>query len=340
MDDSPAGSIISALLFVLLILCSAYFSGTEISLASVNRIHMMSRASKGVKGAKRVLKILDNFDEALSVLLIGNNVVNIACATLATVIASKIWGAGGVAVSTVVTTIVIFIFGEMLPKSFAHSCNERFAEMSSGILLGLMKLLKPFSVLFTAFSMLVSKPFKKHTENQVTMTEDELCDIVENISEEDDFDEDTGKLVKSALQFSNLKAREVMVPWDEVQKISTVLKTPEILEIVKNSVHSRIPVIDRNGNIKGILQIRKFLKAYVKLKHNIILASVMDYPYFVNGELPIDEALTEMSNHRRNLAIVRGENGDTAGILTVEDILEELVGEIYDEDDVGGGDDE
>ncbi len=340
MDDSPAGSIISILLFVLLILCSAYFSGTEISLASVNRIHMMSRASKGVKSAKRVLKILDNFDEALSVLLIGNNIVNIGCATLATVIATKIWGNGAVAISTVITTIVIFIFGEMLPKSFAHSCNERFAEMSSGILFALMRLLKPLSFFFTGISALISKPFKKHTENQVTMTEDELCDIVENISEEDDFDEDTGKLVKSALHFSNSRACEVMVPWEEALKISTVLKTPQILEIVKNSVHSRIPVVDRNGNIKGILQIRKFLKAYVKLKHNIILASVMDYPYFVNADTPIDEVLTEMSNHRRNLAIVRGENGEIAGILTVEDILEELVGEIFDEDDVGGDGDE
>jgi len=337
VDDSPAGSLGYILLFVLLLLCSAYFSGTEISLASVNRIHMMSRASKGVKSAKRVLKILDNFDEALSVLLIGNNIVNIACATLATVVATKIWGNGAVAISTVITTVGIFLFGEMLPKSFAHSCNERFAEVSSGILFALMKILKPLSFFFTGISNLASKPFKKHTENQVTMTEDELCDIVENISEEDDFDEDTGKLVKSALRFSNSKVSEVMVPWEEVLKISTVMKTPEILEIVKDSVHSRIPVIDRKGNIKGILQIRKFLKAYTKLKHNIILASVMDYPYFVNADLPIDEALTEMSNHRRNLAVVRGADGEIAGILTVEDILEELVGEIYDEDDVGGG---
>lgn len=333
MDDSPAGSII---LFVLLIISSAYFSGTEISLASVNRIHMMSQASKGIKSAKRVLKILDNFDEALSVLLICNNIVNISCATLATVIAADIWGTKAITLSTVVTTAVVFIFGEMLPKSFAHSCNERFAEAASGPLLALMKILKPFSVLFTSLSSFISRPFKKHTENQVTMTEDELSDIVENISEEDDFDEDTGKLVKSALHFSNAKAGEVMVPWEDVQKICTVYKTSEILEIVKKSVHSRIPVVDRNGNIKGILQIRKFLKSYVKLKHNIILASVMDYPYFVNADEPIDEVLTEMSNHRRNLAVVRDNNGNTAGILTVEDILEELVGEIYDEDDVGG----
>ena len=337
MDDSPAGSII---VFLLLILCSAYFSGTEISFASVNRIHMMSRASKGVRSAKRVLYILDNFDEALSVMLIGNNIVNIACATLATVLSAKAFGPEWVGLTAIITTVVIFIFGEMLPKSFAHSCNERFAELSSGILLLLMRLLRPFSFLFTQLSKLASLPFKKHTENQVTMTEDELTEIVENISEEDGFDEEKGELVKSALKFSNLSACDIMVPWDDVLKISNSLKTPEVLELVKNSKHSRIPVVDRNGNLKGILNIRKFLKAYSKSKHNIILASIIDYPYFVNGDAPIDETLTELSNHRRNLAIVRGEGGKIAGILTVEDILEELVGEIYDEEDVGGDDDE
>lgn len=335
MDAGP-GSII---LFVLLIFCSAYFSGTEISLASVNRIHMMSRASKGVKSAERVLKILDNFDEALSVLLICNNIVNIGCATLATVIVSPL-GVDAVAVATVVVTVVLFIFGEMLPKSFAHSCNERFAESISGSLVLLMKVLKPLSVLFTSLSNLVSKPLRRHTENQVTMTEDELNDIVENISEEDGFDEDTGRLVKSALSFSNSKVGDIMVPWEEVQKISMVYKTPQILEIVKNTVHSRIPVIDREGNLKGILQIRKFLKAYMHQNHNVILASVIDYPYYVSSELALGDVLTEMSNHRRNLAIVRNEQGKIAGIVTVEDILEELVGEIYDEDDIGGTDDE
>lgn len=335
MDDSPAGSII---LFVLLMIGSAYFSGTEISLASVNRIHMMSRADKGVKSAERVLRILDNFDEALSVLLIGNNIVNIGCATLATVIATEIWGTRAVTLSTVVTTVVIFIFGEMLPKCFARSCNERFAETVSASLLFLMKLLKPLSLFFTSVSKAVSKPFKRHTENQVTMTEDELNDIVENISEEDGFDEDTGKLVKSAMHFSDSSAADVMIPWDKVQKIHTNYKTSQILEIVKKSVHSRIPVVDRNGDIKGILQIRRFLKAYAKTKHSIILASVTDYPYFVLASSPIDEVLTDLSNHRRNLAVVKDDGGAVVGILTVEDILEELVGEIYDEDDRGGAD--
>ncbi len=337
MDDSPAGSII---LFALLIIASAYFSGSEISLASVNRIHMMSRASKGSKGAERVLKILDNFDETLSVLLIGNNIVNIGCATLSAVIAAQIWGTAAVSLSAIFTTVILFIFGEMLPKCFARSCNERFAEVASAPLLFLMKLLKPLSVFFTALSSAVSRPFKKHAEEQVTMTEDELNDIVENISEEDGFDEDTGRLVKSAMKFSSSSAREVMVPWEQVLTIRTSLKTPQILEVIENSVHSRIPIVDREGNIKGILQIRKFLKAYTKFKSNVILASVMDYPYFVNADTPIDELLSEMSNHRRNLAVVKDSDGKILGIITVEDILEELVGEIYDEDDAGGDENE
>lgn len=334
VDDSPVGNII---IFTILIVMSAYFSGTEISLASVNRIHMISKASKGNKATKRVLYILDNFDEALSVLLIGNNIVNIGCATLATAITAKM-GAYAVTIATVVATVVIFIFGEVLPKCLARSCNEKFAEVSSGILVVLMKVLKPLSITFTAISKLASRPFKKHTENQVTMTEEELADIVENISEEDGFDEDKGELVKSALHFSNSLARDIMVPWENVEKISTSSKTNEILQIVKNSVHSRIPVIDRKGNIKGILQIRKFLKSYMKYKSNVILASIIDYPFFINEDMPIDDVLTDMSNHRRNLSFVRNAEGQVIGILTVEDILEELVGEIYDEDDIGGAD--
>ena len=332
MDEGPAVSII---LFVILIVLSGYFSGTEISLASVNRIHMMSKASKGKKSAKRVLWLLDNFDEALSVLLIGNNVVNIGCATLATAITLHL-GAYWVTVATIVATVVIFIFGEILPKSFARSCNEKFAEFASLPLIVLMKVLKPVSIMFTALSTFVSKPFKAKAENQVTMTEEELTDIVENISEEDGFDEEKGELMKSALEFSNSTAGEIMTPWDKVEHISVALKTPEILRILKKSIHSRIPVTDRKGNIKGVLQIRNFFKAYMKNPKMVILASIIDYPYYVDADEAIDDVLTEMSNHRRNLSFVRGKDGNVVGILTVEDILEELVGEIYDENDIGG----
>lgn len=336
MDDPGSIIIILYLVFVIL---SAYFSGTEISLASVNRIHIMSMSSKGSKAADRVLYILDNFEEALSVLLIGNNIVNIGSATLAVVIATEIIRMD-VSLATVLTTVIIFIFGEMLPKSFARSCNEKFALTASGPLIILMKVLKPLSLIFTALSKAVSKPFKKGAPPDVTVTEDEFHEIVESISEDDDFDGDTGELVKSALKFSNATVDSVLVPWENVLKISMNQKTPEILEIIKNTNHSRIPVLDRRGNVKGILQIRKFIKAYLKLGHNIVLSSVIDYPYFAKNNIVIDDLLSDMSNHKKNLAIIKDDDANVVGIVTVEDILEELVGEIYDEDDIGGGSDE
>lgn len=329
MLDDP-GSII---LYIVLLICSAFFSGIEMSLASINRIHMMSCADKGDVKAKHVLRILDNFEEALSVILIGNNVVNIGCATITVIIANQIGADIGIA--TLVTTVIIFVFGEMLPKCFARSCNESFARNSCGILLILMKLLKPLSALFTALSRGVSAPFSKRLEPEVTMTEDELYDIVENISEEDGFDEETGKLVKSAMDFGDRTVREILVPWGDVLKISTSMKTPEILETIKKTVHSRIPVVARDGTVKGILQIRRYMRAYIKSNH-VVLASVMDYPYFVKADMMIDDLLTQMSNHRRNLAVVKDADGKILGIVTIEDILEELVGEIYDEDDIGG----
>ncbi|MBQ3817389.1 MAG: HlyC/CorC family transporter, partial [Clostridia bacterium] len=336
MDDSPAGSII---LFIVLLIFSAYFSGTETSLASVNRIHMISKSGSGNKGASRVLYVLENFEEALSVLLIGNNIVNIGCATISAVIATKVLKTNAITFSTVFTTAVIFLFGEMLPKTFARSCNERFAELSSGVLIFLMRILKPLSVFFTAISKAVSKPFARYSKTKVTMTEDELHTIVDNISKESGIDEDTGRLVKSALEFSEAAASEIMVPWEQVLKIKQSMKTPEILEVIKNTKHSRIPVIDRSGRVKGILQIRKFLKAYLAKKNNVILASVTDYPYFIKPDTLIDDLLSAMSNHRKNLAFVRDEKGEVLGIVTIEDILEQLVGEIYDEDDIAAGGD-
>ena len=340
MDD-PGSTISFFIVYVLLIVGSGYFSGTEISFATVNRIHMMSYASNGDRRAERVLKVLDNFDEALSVLLIGNNIVNIAFSTLTVVIAARILSnsTGAISVATLIATVIIFIFGEMLPKCFASSCNEKFAMAVSGSLLLLMKLLKPLSFLFTAISRAVTKPFVKRAEPEVTMTEDELHDIVESFTEDEDVDEDTGKLVKSALEFDDLTARDIMVPWENVKKIRVGMKNEGILRFIQNCVHSRLPVVSRDGSVRGILQIRRFLRAYFKNNH-IVLASVLDYPYYVMADTVIDELLTQMSNHRRNLAIVKEKDGTIVGIITIEDILEQLVGEIYDEDDIGGDSDE
>lgn len=348
MPDDP-GSIPLGIIvaYVLLVIGCAYFAGTETSLASVNRIHMITEADKGNKRAKRVIYILDNFERALSVLLIGNNVMNIGCATLAVIIATRVIRTGSLAVTaaTVATTVIIYIFGEILPKVFARSCNEKFAMASSGLLIAFMKVLTPLAAFFEFISKLALKPFAGRSKADVTVTEDELHEMVENIAEDDeesdgDIDRETGMLMKSALEFDDRTAGEIMVPWEDVLVIPAGTKTEKILAIVKESTHSRLPVLGRDGNVKGILHIRNFLRAYIKNKGHVILASVLDYPYFASEDIRIDDLLSKMSNHRRNIAVIKSASGETKGIVTIEDILEELVGEIYDEEDVGGDSDE
>ena len=199
MDDSPARYLI--VIFVLLML-AAYFAGTEIALASVNRIRMSKRAENGDRAAKRVLYVLDHFDKALTTLLIGNNVTHAGVATLATVFTYSLFDSieampdYAVTISTVISTIVVFFLGEMIPKSFAKACNESFATFAAGPLVVLMKVLTPISFLFSLFSDFVSRPFKKKAGETPTVTEDELYDIIETYVEENDIDKETEELVR------------------------------------------------------------------------------------------------------------------------------------------------
>lgn len=336
--SSIIGYIIS---FLLLIMGSAFFSASEMSISSVNRIHMITAADNGDRKAKRVLYIIENYEQALTVLLIGNNIVNIGCATLATVLAAQVaagsTGVGesvAITVSTIITTVVILFMGEIIPKCYAKSCNEKFAMNVSAILIFLMKVLKPLSLAFTAFSNVVTKPFLKNVKEAPTVTEDELYEIVDSIVEnENDFDEDTATLVQSAIKYSGKTVEDILIPWDEVLKIKSNMKTAEILEVVKDSNHSRLPVVGRDGKLKGILRIRSFLKAYIRGRKNVVLASVMDRPFYAEAQMPIDDMLERLSSHKRNLAVVRDDDDNILGIVTVEDILETLVGKIYDEDD-------
>lgn len=337
MDD-PGSSISLLIFYFLMIIFCGYFAGAETALSSVNRIHIISQSDNGDSRADKVLYLLDNFDEALSALLIGNNIVNIACTTAAVVIAERALrsfnASSSASIATIITTVLLFFLGEMLPKCYARYCNEAFSKRIAPSVIFLMRLLKPLIGLFTLLSKFVCSLFKKNVEPEVTVTEDELQTIVENISEEENFDKETGELVKSALKFSDKVAGDIMVGWDDVTRIEAGTKISEIPEIIKNTSHSRIPVMSREGEVRGVLQIRNFMRAYIKNKR-VILASVMDYPYFVKPDINIDDLLTKLSNHRRNLAIVRDAN-KLMGVVTIEDILEELVGEIYDEEEVGG----
>ncbi len=324
--------------FVFLMVLSAFFSGTETSLSVVNKIRMMSYADDGRKSAKRVLYILENYDDALTTILIGNNIVNISMATISTLIANSISGVS-VSATTLITAVAIFFFGEMVPKCFANDCNEKFALTASAPIVIMMKVFKPFVWVFGLISGLVKKPFSKIKDDTPTVTEDEIYDIVDNYVEESvEEDEEMAQLFSSALEFSDLLSGEIMTPMEQVETLYMYDGLEKTVNKVKSSAHSRFPVIGKNGNVLGVIQIRKLLKRYIETGgEGMTLRSVMDAPHFVSDKIPLDELLSMMSSKKITLAIVRGTDNKPKGIITVEDILEELVGEIYDEEDARGG---
>ena len=338
MDDSPARYLI---FIIVLLVLAGYFAGTEIALASVNRIRMSTRAENGDRAAKRVLYVLDHFDKALTTLLIGNNVTHAGVATLATLFTYTLFDNVktmpdyAVTISTVVATVVVFFVGEMIPKSFAKTCNESFAVFACGPLILLMKVLTPVSLLFSLLSELVSRPFKKKAGDTPTVTEEELYDIIETYVEENDIDEETEELVQNAIEFSESTAKEVMTAWDKVIKIHENTPAADVVAIIKGCTHSRFPVINSKDTVIGTLSMRAFLKKYLQ-NPAVTVREVMATPVYINANTPVDDLLPTLSAKRTHIAYVRGENS-VLGIITVEDILEELVGEIYDEEETIGG---
>ncbi len=338
MDDSPARYFI---FIIVLLVLAGYFAGTEIALASVNRIRMSTRAENGDRAAKRVLYVLDHFDKALTTLLIGNNVTHAGIATLATLFTYNLFDSietmpdYAVTVSTIIATVVVFFVGEMVPKSFAKACNESFAVFACGPLIVLMKVLTPISFLFSLFSDLVSRPFKKKAGEAPTVTEEELYDIIETYVEENDIDEETEELVQNAIEFSESTVKDVMTPWESVIKIRENTPTADVVATVKGCTHSRFPVVNDKDLVIGTLSMRAFLKQYLK-NPEVTIADVMAPPVYINASTPVDDLLVTLSGKRTHIAYVRG-GKSVLGIITVEDILEELVGEIYDEEEEIGG---
>ncbi len=338
MDDSPAMYLIAILVLLLL---AAYFAGTEIALASVNRIRVSNRAENGDRKAKHILYVLDHFDKALTTLLIGNNVTHAGVATLATVLTYSLFDSVeampdyAVTVSTIISTVVVFYLGEMIPKAFAKACNEKFASVACGPLIVLMKVLTPISAMFSLISKLVSAPFKKKAGETPTVTEDELYDIIETYVEENDIDKETEELVQNAIEFSESTVKDVMTPWYEVVKVKASDDARTVVKIIKGCTYTRFPVLDEEGMVIGTLSMRSFLKRYLQ-NPDLEVRDVMASPVYIDDKTPVDDLLVTLSGERTHIAYVR--SGESIlGIITVEDILEELVGEIYDEEEMIGG---
>jgi len=327
--------------FLVLLLGGAYFAGAETSLASVNRIRVMSRADNGSKRAKRVLYILDHFDSALTTILIGNNIMHIGCASLSALVAVRLnWSSAGTTATSLVTTLIVFLLAEMIPKTIAKACNESFALFVAPSLRFLMRVLYPINFVFTSLTNGIKKLFRVRDAEEPTVSEEELHDIIETLDEKDDIDEDTADLMQSALDFTETPVGKIFVPLKDVETVTLGMQPGTIVKIIEQTNHSRLPVVNRDGAIVGVVQIRKYLKEYLRRGGHVSLSRVMDKPYYVTVGTPIDDQLAGMSKAKTHIAIVKDNDGSVLGILTVEDILEELVGEIYDEDDVGGEPDE
>ncbi len=330
MDDDSRSPWIIALI---LLLCAAYFAVTETAFASASRVKLKAAADKGDGKAKRALYVLDHFDRAISTLLICTNIVHIATASLVTAAVTRQWGLSAVSVSTLITTIVVFFAGEMLPKSVAKKYSERFAKSCAGPLCFFMKICAPISALLTWIGQTAAK-FTKG-DPQISVTEDELYDIIEDMTEDGSLNEEQGDLISSALQFGDVTVESILTPRVDLVAIDVEDSQEEILELIKSKNHSRLPVYEGSiDNIIGVLQIRRYMKAYLHEGAPKDIRPLLDEVLFVHQSTNIDELLPVMSKRRLNVAVVTDNYGGTLGIVTVEDILEELVGEIWDEDDV------
>ena len=334
----------TALVIILLFLISySAFSGSaESSFTSVNKIKVRSLADEGDKKAKKANYILNNYDRALTTLLVSNNLANIAISSVATLIALRIWRQffaeniseeNFTVISTVITTLVLVLFGEIIPKTFGKDKSLDVARSVSGLLRLIMKILAPITAFFGLASKLATRFFSGEAEPSIT--EEELYDIIDTIEEEGVMDKTQSESLKSALEFSGTTVADVMTMRADIDAIDIKTKNEDIIQFIKKTNHSRIPVYSGDlDHVVGILYVRNLIKAYHK-NPKVNVRTMLSEPFKVSGSEQIEDLLTVMRQHKITVAIVtEPQSGRTIGLVTIEDFLEELVGEIWDEDDI------
>lgn len=323
-----------AISFAIIIVCivmSAYFSATETAFSSLNRIRIKNMAEKGSKKAQLVLKLSENYDSLLSTILIGNNIVNIASASLATVLFVKALGnEAGPSVSTAVTTVVVLIFGEVSPKSIAKESPEKFAMFSAPLLNVFIKVLTPLNFLFRQWKKMLSHIFI--SKDDVGITEEELLTFVEEAEQDGGIDEQESMLIHSALAFTEQEVIDILTPRINITAVSTENTKEEIAAVFAESAFSRIPLYkDSIDHIVGIIYHKDFYNYVYNGSKEI--SEIVRPTLYVSKNKKIGILLKELQKKKLHFAVVLDEFGGTIGIITLEDILEELVGEIWDEHD-------
>ena len=324
--------IIMGIVIALLVALSAFFSATETAYSFVNKIRIQQSFENGNKKAKNALFVIENFDNALTTILICNNIVNLSCSSIATVLCLHLFGDIGSAVATGATTLLVLTFGEVIPKCLAKEHCDSFSLKTAGILRVLMFLLTPFVFIFLKLKSLALK-LSGGTEDSPSVTENELKYIVESIEEEGVLEESESEMVRSALDFDEKTAEEIVTPRVDVTFININDSQEKIKDIIIENRYSRIPVYEETvDHIVGILHTRDYLESLADGKAPD-LREIMQPPYFVFRTQQLSKILNSFKRTKIHLAIVTDEYGGTLGIVTMEDLLEEIVGEIWDEDE-------
>ena len=326
--DSNDFILLAVILFC--VVMSAYFSATETAFSTLNRIRLKTMAEDGNKRAGKALKLADNFDSLLSTILIGNNIVNILASSLATILFIKLLGGDqnlATTISTVVLTVVVLIFGEISPKSIAKESPEKFAMFSTPIISFFITIFTPLNFLFKQWKKLLSHIFK--SEEEVGITEEELISIIEEAEEDGNFEKSETDLIKSAIEFNELEVGDIFTPRIDITYIKKDYDRERIKEIFIESGYSRLPVCEDDlDNVSGILYYKDFFT-----KNFDSIEEITKPVLYVTKNRKVNELMSELQEKKLHLAIVADEYGSTAGIVTLEDILEEIVGDIWDEHD-------
>ena len=320
------------IVIIVCILLSAFFSSIETAFSFVNEIRIRSYADDGNKKAKNVLYIIKNFDKALTAILICNNIVNLGCSSLATVVCLALFGDIGTAVATGATTLLVLTFGEVLPKCLAKEHAEAYSLATAGILKSITILLSPIVFFFVKLKGSALK-VAGTKEEQPSVTEDELKQIVENIEDEGVLEEEESEMVQSVLDFDDKTVLEILTPRVDMTAVDITDSPEKLRHVVIESRYSRIPVYKETvDHIIGILHTRDYLEEIAN-GHEPNIGKLIQPAYFIFNNQNLSKTLSDFKRKRLHMAIVTDEYGGTLGIVTMEDLLEEIVGEIWDEDE-------
>ncbi|WP_300269799.1 HlyC/CorC family transporter [uncultured Flavonifractor sp.] len=329
MPDSSSLTMI--VILIVLVTLSAYFSATETAFTSLNRIRLKSKADAGNRRAALALRLVDQYDNLLSTILVGNNIVNLSASSLATVFFTEgLRLQNGAVISTAVITIVVLIFGEISPKSLAKEYPESFAMFSAPIMRILMVILTPVNFLFSLLKKLLSMVF--HKEGDSGITEEELVTMVDQAEIEGGLDQHESKLIRSAIEFNDMEVDEILTPRVDIVAVEDTDSMDDIAQAFAESGYSRLPVYHEDiDDIIGVIHEKDFHAARYRGQTDV--KAITGPMLYTTGNTKISELLRILQREKAHMVIVVDEYGGTEGLVTLEDIVEELVGEIWDEHD-------